>query len=438
MKKRVLRFLLSFIILFSAGAVCLTTAYADEEEEQEEDENDEEDEDTGDDEEEDTSSSSSSGASALLTNDKIKSSEKAKTDAEQTKAALAQGQENAKRIIASLETAKSDAQEYVTKIDGEISNIQDKIDALSANIVRIREDIAETERELEEAEKIRAQQYEYMKMRIKASYESREETIAEAIFTSKGIGELLNRSLYLNEVAAYDNKKLAEYAETVKTVNETAERLAGEEEELKDAMDEALSEETAAQALLDEKEQEVAAYTASIGDKEAQIREYQAMIAEQNSIIASMEAAIKAERERLAAEARKYGGGVFAHPCPDYTRISDEYGMRMHPTLGVELMHNGIDFAAPSGTPIYAAADGEVIGAGYSASMGNYIMIDHGSDIISIYMHASKLLVSQGEEVSKGSKIALVGSTGRSTGPHLHFGVRENGSYVNPSKYLGG
>ena len=433
MKRRLLRLLLVFLMLFSACTVSHTTIYADEEDENEADEEDEES-----DEEEDDSSSSSSGASSLLTNDRIKSSEKAKTDAERTKAALAQGQENAERIMASLESAKSDAQQYVTQIDGEISSIQDRIDTLSANIANIKTDIAETEAELEEAEENRARQYEYMKMRIKASYESRDETIAEAIFTSKGIGELLNRSLYLNEVAAYDNKKLAEYAEAVKTVNDTAERLAAEEEELRKAMDEALSEETAAQALLDKKEQEVAAYTASIGDKEAQIREYQAMISEQNSIIASMEAAIKAERERLAEEARKYGGGVFAHPCPDYTRISDTYGMRMHPTLGVELMHNGIDFAAPSGTPIYAAADGEVIAAGYSSSMGNYIMIDHGSDIISIYMHASKLLVSQGDEVSRGDKIALVGSTGRSTGPHLHFGVRENGSYVNPSKYLGG
>lgn len=421
MKRRLLQLIVLFIIMFSVCTVSVTT-YADEDEE----------------EEEDDSSSSSSGASSLLTNDKIKSSEKAKSDAERTKAALTQGEENAKKIIASLETAKSDAQEYVTRIDGEISDIQDKIETISANIVRLDEDIAKTREELEEAEETRDQQYEYMKMRIKASYESRTQTIVEAIFTSKGIGELLNRSLYLNEVAAYDDRKLAEFAETVETVEETARILAAEEEELQKVMDDALAEETAAQTLLNEKEREVAAYTASIGDKEAQIREYKAMIAEQDSIIATMEAAIKAERERLVQEARKYGGGVFAHPCPDYTRISDEYGMRMHPTLGVELMHNGIDFAAASGTPIYAAADGDVVGAGYSASMGNYVMIDHGSDIITIYMHASKLLVSQGDEVSRGDKIALVGSTGRSTGPHLHFGVRENGSYVNPAKYLGG
>lgn len=406
--------------MFTVCTVCVNT-YADEEGE----------------EEEDDSSSSSSGASSLLTNDKIKSSEKAKSEAERTKAALAAGEQNARQIIASLETAKSDAQQYVEKIDTEIGDIQERIETLSENIIEKSREIAGTEKELEEAERVRSEQYGYMKMRIKVSYESRAETIAEAIFTSKGIGELLNRSLYLNEIAAYDDKKLAEYAAAVERVNETADRLAEEEAELEKAMDDALAEETAAQALLDEKNREVAEYTASIGDKEAQVREYQAMISEQNSIIASMEAAIKAERQRLAEEARKYGGGVFAHPCPGYTRISDPYGMRMHPTLGVELMHNGIDFAAPAGSPIYAAADGEVIAADYSASMGNYVMIDHGSDIITIYMHASKLLVSKGQEVSKGDRIALVGSTGRSTGPHLHFGVRENGSYVNPSKYLG-
>ena len=431
MKKRILRILFVLIIVFSVF-MSSVSIYADEDEGKEEAQEDDEEE------EEDDSSSSSSEASALLTNDKIKSSEKAKSEAERTKNALAAGQENAKRIIASLESAKGDAQEYVTRIDGEISQIQDKISTLSENIAEIKDDVAKTEQELEEAERIRKEQYEYMKMRIKKSYESREETIAEAIFTSRGIGELLNRSLYLQEIAAYDDRKLAEYAETVERVNETAQKLEKQEQELEKAMDEALEEEAAAQELLGEKEQEVAAYTASIGDKQAQIAEYQAMIAEQNSIIASMEAAIKAERQRLAEEARKYGGGVFAHPCPNYTRVSDPYGMRMHPTLGVEMMHNGIDFAAPAGSPIYAAADGEVIAAGYSASMGNYLMIDHGSDIITLYMHASKLLVSQGQEVSKGEKIALVGSTGRSTGPHLHFGVRENGSYVNPSKYLGG
>ena len=98
--------------------------------------------------------------------------------------------------------------------------------------------------------------------------------------------------------------------------------------------------------------------------------------------------------------------------------------------------HNGVDFAAPSGTPIYAAYDGKVVAATYSATMGNYVMIDHGDSLYTIYMHASKLYVSKGDTVVKGQTIAAVGTTGRSTGNHLHFSVRKNGSYVSPWEYL--
>jgi len=108
----------------------------------------------------------------------------------------------------------------------------------------------------------------------------------------------------------------------------------------------------------------------------------------------------------------------------------------MHPTLKVEKFHNGLDMAAPGGSPILAAYDGTVVAAAYSSSMGNYIMLYHGDNLYTIYMHASKLYVSNGAEIKKGQKIAAVGTTGRSTGNHLHFGVRLNGNYVNPWNYL--
>ena len=110
--------------------------------------------------------------------------------------------------------------------------------------------------------------------------------------------------------------------------------------------------------------------------------------------------------------------------------------MRVHPTLNVEKFHNGVDMAAPSGSPILAAYDGQVVAADYNASMGNYIMIDHGDGLYTIYMHCSALYVSTGANVTKGANIAAVGSTGRSTGPHLHFSVRLNGNYVSPWNYL--
>ncbi len=117
-------------------------------------------------------------------------------------------------------------------------------------------------------------------------------------------------------------------------------------------------------------------------------------------------------------------------------RITSGFGGRTSPTEGASSNHQGIDIGASSGSDIIAAADGTVTISTYSYSAGNYVMINHGGGVSTVYMHCSKLLVSAGETVKKGQVIAKVGSTGYSTGPHLHFGVRLNGSYVNPSKYV--
>ena len=113
-----------------------------------------------------------------------------------------------------------------------------------------------------------------------------------------------------------------------------------------------------------------------------------------------------------------------------------DYGNRIHPTLGIEQFHNGVDFAAPKGTAIYAAYDGQVVAATYSNTMGNYVMLDHGGGLYTIYMHASALYVSKDDIVVRGETIAAVGSTGRSTGNHLHFSVRKDGAYTSPWNYL--
>ena len=154
----------------------------------------------------------------------------------------------------------------------------------------------------------------------------------------------------------------------------------------------------------------------------------------------------KEVQEAVAEEKRKiimnsgtvltYDGGAFKFPMANYSYVSSEYGNRIHPTLKVPQFHNGVDLPAPKGTAIYAAYDGIVVQASYSSTMGNYIMIDHGSGLYTIYMHASKLYVKKDDVVIRGETIAAVGSTGRSTGPHLHFTVRLNGEYVSPWKYI--
>ncbi len=123
-------------------------------------------------------------------------------------------------------------------------------------------------------------------------------------------------------------------------------------------------------------------------------------------------------------------------PVPGYYSVSSPFGLRYHPLTGVEKMHTGIDIPAPSGTSVIAAGSGKVISAKWSDAYGNYIVIDHGGGISTFYGHLKSILVSDGELVSKGKIIGEVGTTGYSTGPHLHFGVIKDGQDVDPLSYV--
>ena len=127
----------------------------------------------------------------------------------------------------------------------------------------------------------------------------------------------------------------------------------------------------------------------------------------------------------------------FAFPLTIGTyRISSEFGMRLHPTLGTQKMHNGIDFAAPTGTPVYSVGPGQVTIASYSDVNGNWVKVDHGNGWASAYLHLSSTDVSPGQSVKAGTRLGAVGTTGRSTGPHLHFILYKNGVEVDPLEYL--
>lgn len=127
--------------------------------------------------------------------------------------------------------------------------------------------------------------------------------------------------------------------------------------------------------------------------------------------------------------------GQYIWPCPAYSRLSSGYGNRVHPISGKVQFHDGIDLAASSGTPILAMAPGTVTRSGQNGGYGNYISIDHGGGLMSFYAHCSALYARQGEAVKAGQKIAAVGTTGSSTGNHLHFGVHLNSKSANPQSY---
>ena len=374
-----------------------------------------------------------------VTNESIREKEdqikKAKEEVSNLKSSLT----DVEALKKELERSKNDLTAYVTQLDSELSSIQEKIEEYNTRITEKEAQIVETTEELNEAIKQQEEQYEAMKKRIRFMYEKGDTFYLEMLFSSAGFADMMNKADYIEALSRYDRNKLEEYVQTREMVELCKEELETEKELLAEAKIAVEAEEANISSLIEEKEAQIKSVSGDISNKEAVIKEYEAMIAQENAEIAALEKAVAEEKARLEAEnaqARIYNGGMFTWPCPGYKRISDEYGNRIHPILGTQQFHNGVDMAASSGTAILAAYDGDVIAATYSSSMGNYIMIDHGSGLYTIYMHCSALYVSKGQAVTKGQNIAAVGSTGRSTGPHLHFSVRLNGSYVSPWNYL--
>ena len=376
---------------------------------------------------------------ASLTNELIEESEKAVDQAQEEKKNLQTGLSGVKQLLNSLESAKDNLESYVTQLDSNLALLTEQIESLNKNLEEKTTQIVETQAALDVARKKEEEQYARMKKRIQFMYERGNNSYVEMLMSSASFADLLNKSEFIKAMSAYDREMLDEFVATKMDIAEKEKKLQEEKNELETVKASIAEQQASVEALIDAKEQEITVYESDIGNKEKALREYEAEIAAQDAMIKELEATIQQEKKRLLEENRKaitYDGGQFKWPAPDYTRVSDDYGMRMHPTLKVEQFHNGIDLASPSGSRILAAYDGEVVAADYSSTMGNYIMIDHGDGLYTIYMHASSLLVSKGAMVTRGEQIAKVGSTGRSTGPHLHFGVRLNGSYVSPWNYI--
>lgn len=374
-----------------------------------------------------------------VTSESIREKEREIEKAKEQVSGLKSNLTDVEKLKKELEQSKSDLTAFVQQLDGQLADIQKKIEQYNTMITEKEKEIEETTQELEAAVAQQEEQYAAMKKRIQFMYERSDSFYMETLFGADSISGIVNRADYIEALSRYDREKLDEYVETRKYVELCKEELEAEKQVLDEAKEAVRQEEASVNSLIGEKEAQIVSVSGDIANKEAAIKEYEEMIAQENAEIAALEKAVAEERARLEAEnaqARIYNGGMFAWPCPGYKRISDEYGNRMHPILGVEKFHNGIDLAASTGTPILAAYDGDVVAADYSGSMGNYIMIDHGSGLYTIYMHCSALYVSKGQSVSKGQNIAAVGSTGRSTGPHLHFSVRLNGNYVSPWNYL--
>ena len=371
-------------------------------------------------------------------------------EAQKEKAALEKALEKAKQTINELKESKGDVQAKVNDLNAQLMNISSRITALenqlaqkNQELTEKKDQIEETKDQLEDAKKQEEQQYADMKVRIQFMYENAQESYFEALFSSESFSDFLNSAEYIMQIQEYDRKKLGEYQETVAYIDGVEEQLEEDyatlEEMKKEVEQEKASveqEKASVATLMKQRETELAGIEGNIDSAQNDADYYAAEIQAQEEIIAEIKR-IEAEKAAAGKQDNPYTGGVFTWPCPSSTRVTSDYGTRVSPMGGASSNHKGIDIGASGGAAIVAAADGTVTTAAYSSAAGNYVMIDHGGGLYTVYMHASALLVSPGQTVSAGQTIAQVGSTGISTGNHLHFGVSLNGSYVSPWSYLG-
>ncbi|RGS41005.1 metalloendopeptidase [Roseburia hominis] len=364
-------------------------------------------------------------------------STKSLQEAQDEKAQLEKALKEAQGTIEDLKDSKGDIESKVTELNQQLIDISARITDLENQLTAKSEDIQETKDELAGAKEREAQQYADMKVRIQFMYENGQTSYLEALLSSRNISEFLNSADYIAQIQSYDRQKLTEYQDTVESIVNLEAQLEQEYTDLEALKSTVESNKATVAAMMRQKESELADISGDIEDAQSDADYYAAEIQAQEELIAAIKRA-EAEKAAAGVEEHPYTGGAFRWPCPSSTRVTSDYGTRVSPMSGASSNHKGIDIGASAGADIIAAADGTVTAASYSSAAGNYVMIDHGGGLYTVYMHASSLLVSPGQTVSAGDVIAKVGSTGISTGSHLHFGVSLNGSYVSPWSYLGG
>ena len=372
-------------------------------------------------------------------------------EAKDKKEELEQNKSKAESAVEKLRKQQAKLKTSIEKLDKKVANLDTKLYELNHDLMDKREQLAITRQQLEVAKKKEANQYEAMKKRIKYMYESGDTGYLEILFKAQSISDFLNRAEYVEQIAQYDNTMLTRLEHTREQIADTEQKEKEEIIEVKQLKTQVQSRRKELKELRADKKVQVKKYTSNIKKKRSLIASYQKEIEEQEQIILKLEEEARKKAEQQNAnnsssnssssnQSSSSGStkptGNFTWPCPSSRRITSEYGYRVHPILGTKRLHNGIDIGASTGSSIVAADGGTVVGASYSSSMGYYVMINHGNGITTVYMHCSSLLVSSGQKVSKGQQIARVGSTGLSTGPHLHFRKIKNGSYVNPWDYL--
>ena len=327
-------------------------------------------------------------------------------------------------------------------IDQEMTLISSKIETTNEEISAYSQLIADTQEELEDAQEELRLLSEAHRERVRVMEEEGDLTYWEVLFAANSFTDLLDRLNMIEEINAADRRRIEQMRVAADIVTATQMNLNNEKAALEDVRvqleeDEKVLAEKSLQYydLLYEMEQKAEAFEMLIAESEILQEELMMEIAAKEKDLK------EAKHDEYLAKLALQGdnppsNATWITPVSGY-RLTSAFGMRKHPVLKVTRMHNGIDMACAQGTPIYASRAGKVTRTAYQAGgAGNYVSINHLDGFSSVYMHMTHYVVSQGQNVSQGQLIGYVGSTGISTGPHLHFGISYAGTYVNPLAYI--
>jgi murein DD-endopeptidase MepM/ murein hydrolase activator NlpD len=367
-------------------------------------------------------------------------------EAEKQKDEAEKNEENAQSVLDALEEEQNELIDELAELDSQATELQKSITDNTAKAQSLQDEIDETQVKLDEAQAAEDSQYEAMMQRIQYLYEEGSVGYLQALMSSISYSDMLNKSEYIDQISEYDQKQLQSLVDTRTQIANYEESLEADLKEVEILNSDLEDENAQLQSVIDEKETQISKYDDDISAQKQLTAKFTALREQAEARIAELarQAATNAEANGTSSVYTIDGtvydtsayAGRFMWPVATGGTITSYFGNRTAPTAGASTYHRGLDIGCTYGSDIVAADDGTVILSSYNGGGGNMVMIDHGDGVCTVYMHNSQLCVNVGEKVVKGQVIAKAGSTGVSTGPHCHFGVSINGTYVNPLDFL--
>ena len=408
--------------------------------------------------------------------------------AKEQKAELEKKKKEQEALIAEFTEEKENIETYIQELDLQLNDITLKIYELKKQIEETEKDLENTKADLEAAKEKERDQYSTMKKRIAYMYENGETSYIEILLDSGSISDFLNQVEYAQDIARYDNSLLDRYKEAKAEVEDREALLEASLEELNLMRESEELEQSTVEDLMALKGAEIDKLTEQLGVADEYLFNY---LSEISSKEVEIDQIIEAEQKRIEEEERKrkeeeerrkreeeaqrkaaeeerkkaqetgeiqkpsstsgYDADAINHvqltdetnlykmiwPLPGDHRTYSKFGPRIAPLPGASTYHKGWDIGGEFGAPMVSVLAGTVYAVGYNSSAGNFVKVEHQPGFITVYCHCSKVLVSEGQYVKQGQQIALVGSTGVSTSPHLHFAIQKDGEYIDPDPYIG-